>query len=220
MKHRACRAVGAGLALGLIATDVLAQNADVVLERAVASYAAVRSLRATFAQTITNPMIGRPDSSRGELFLVRPDRFAMRFTHPAGDRIVVDGQWLWLYLPSSVPNQAVRSAIPEAGPAGPNLFAQFLDRPTERYRATYLGEVYIGGALHDLVRLEPRSDMGFRRAELAIGRSDGVIRVVDLVDSSGLGRRLEISDVAANVEIPAAEVSFSPPAGTRVVTQP
>jgi len=217
---RAYRALVASLALSPLATEVLAQDADAVLERAVASYAAVRSLRATFAQTITNPMIGRPDSSRGQLYLVRPDRFAMRFTSPAGDRIVVDGQWLWLYLPSSVPNQVIRSAVPEAGPAGPNLFTQFLDRPTERYRVTYLGDVRISGALHDLVRLEPRSDMGFRRADLAIGRDDGLIRMVDLVDASGLSRRLELTDVEANVAIPTTEVSFSPPTGARVVTQP
>jgi len=218
--HTVCGAVVGGLVLALNATDVRAQDVDAVLERAVATYAAVYSLRAAFVQTITNPMIGRPDSSRGQLFLRRPDRFAMRFTHPAGDRIVVDGQWLWLYLPSSVPNQVVRSAIPEAGPAGPNLFAQFLDRPTERYRVSYLGDLRIHGTLHDLVRLEPRSEMGFRRADLAIGRSDGLIRLVDLLDASGLGRRLELTDLEANVEIPSAEVTFSPPSGARVVTQP
>lgn len=220
MTRRAMQAALAGLALSCTATKLLAQDAERALARAVASYDTVHSLRATFAQTITNPMIGRPDSSHGRLFLVRPDRFAMRFTSPAGDRIVVDGRWLWLYLPSSVPDQVVRAAIPDAGAAGPNLFAQFLDRPSERYRATYLGEVRISGALHDLVRLEPLVEVGFRRAELAIGRADGLIRIVDLVELSGLTRRLELGALEANVEVPAAELRFSPPAGARVVTQP
>ena len=220
MTPRAWRTALAGLALGVPGADLPSQDADRVLDRAVAAYGKVQTLRATFAQTITNPMIGRPDSSRGHLFLIRPDRFGMRFTSPAGDRIVVDGRWLWLYLPSSVPDQVVRAAIPDAGPAGPNLFAQFLDEPAERYRATYVGEESIEGALHDLIRLEPKVDVGFRRADLAIGREDGLIRVVDLVDRSGLTRRLELRTLEVNVAVPAAEVSFSPPAGTRVVTQP
>jgi outer membrane lipoprotein carrier protein len=215
-------AVPSALAASMLslAPPLAAQDAERALERAVAAYGAVRSLEAAFVQTSSNPMIGGPESSRGVLYLVRPDRFAMRFTSPDGDRIVADGQYLWLYLPSTVPNQVIRTTIPSTGTAGPNLFAQFLDRPTERYRATYLEERRIGGMVHDIVRLEPRESLGFRRADLAIGRSDGLIRMVDLIDASGLARRLDLSALRTNLDVPPAEVSFSAPAGVRVVTQP
>jgi len=217
---RQLRHAALGIGLALVATGLRAQDVTRALERAVTTYGSVRSLRAAFVQTITNPMIGQPDSSRGRLFLVRPDRFAMRFSSPAGDRIVVDRRWLWLYLPSTVPDQVVRAAVPESGTAGPNLFAQFLDRPSERYRATYLGEIRIGGMAHDLVQLVPNEDVGFRSAELAIGQGDGLIRMVDLIERSGLSRRIELSELEVNVEIPPAELRFSPPAGARIVTQP
>ncbi|MCH8841319.1 MAG: hypothetical protein IH831_11745, partial [Planctomycetes bacterium] len=63
----------------------------------------------------------------GVLFLVPPDRFAMRFEEPEGDRIVADGEWLWAYTPSTVPDQVIRQPIPRFGVATPNLFGQFVD---------------------------------------------------------------------------------------------
>jgi outer membrane lipoprotein carrier protein len=145
-----------------------AQDAATALARAERAYRALRTLRAEFQQTITNPMLGAPEESRGTLYLAPPDRFAMLFSEPVGDRIVVDGTWLWAYTPSSVPGQVIRQPVPTAGATTPNLFGQFVDRPLERYTASYGGAAQVAGDSVDLVTLVPKSaDPPFRRATIA-----------------------------------------------------
>jgi outer membrane lipoprotein carrier protein len=196
-----------------------AQDAPAALARAERVYAAVKSVRADFEQTITNPMLGGPETSRGTLYLVKPDRFAMRFADPAGDRVVADGTWLWAYTPSTVPNQVIRQPIPASGAATPNLFAQFVERPLERYEVTALGRDTVAGDPVELVRLVPRvSGLGFRRATIAISERSGWIRRVAIVEESGQRRTLVLTAVSPDVAIPAGEVQFTPPRGAKVVT--
>ena len=90
------------------AAPLAAQDAVSALARAQRAYDGMTTLRAGFTQTLINPMLGTPETSHGELFLQPPGRFSMRFTDPAGDRIVADGTWLWIYTPSSVPDQVIR----------------------------------------------------------------------------------------------------------------
>src|SRR5262245_36770541 len=67
-----------------------AQDPWLILDHASTAFDGVRTLSADFVQVISNPMIGAPDTTRGRLFQRRPNRFAMRFSDPAGDRIVAD----------------------------------------------------------------------------------------------------------------------------------
>lgn len=205
----------------LWATSAPAQQGDLdsALARAQRAYDRMQTLRAEFTQTLTNPMLGSPERSRGVLFLAPPDRFAMRFVEPAGDRIVADGRWLWLYTPSTVPDQVIRQPIPQSGATTPNLFAQFIDRPRERYQASYLGREDLGGEAVDVVRLVPRgNDPPFREAVLSIAVSDGWPRRLLLVEPSGQRREMVFSRPWVNVQIKAEELSFTPRKGVRVVT--
>lgn len=209
----------APLAAAVLWTAPLAaQHVDAALARAQLAYDEMRTLRAEFRQTITNPMLGGPEQSRGVLFLEPPGRFAMRFTQPPGDRIVADGRWLWVYAPSSVPDQVIRQEIPATGATTPNLFAQFVDHPLERYRATYLGADTVGGEVVDLVRLVPRREnLPFRDAVIAVAR-DGWLRRLSLVEESGQRRELVFTALAVNHPIPRAEFIFEAPKGAKVVT--
>lgn len=192
---------------------------EAVLARAQRAYDSMRTLRVEFTQVITNPMLGAPEHSGGVLFLAPPGRFAMRFSHPQGDRIVADGRWLWLYTPSSVPDQIIRQPIPASGATTPNLFAQFIDRPLERYQATYLGKQELNGEPVDVVRLVPRTaDLPFREAVLSLAAGDGWPRKLTLTEPSGQRRELVFSHPEVNVEIQPDEFSFTVPRGVRVIT--
>ena len=206
-------------ALMLAAPSLSAQSADSVLARAQRAYDGMTTLRAAFSQTLTNPMLGGPEQSRGVLFLQPPGRFAMRFTEPSGDRVVADGQWLWVYTPSSVPDQVIRQPIPTSGANTPNLFAQFVDQPLERYRASYVGSDTVAAEPVDLVRLVPKgNDVPFREAVIGISRRDGWMRRLSLVEESGQRRVLTFQRLDINQLIPPGELRFSVPRGTRVIT--
>jgi outer membrane lipoprotein carrier protein len=196
-----------------------AQEADSALARAQRAYDAMQTLSAEFTQTLDNPMLGAPESSRGAMYLAPPGKFAMRFSDPAGDRIVADGQWLWVYTPSSVPDQVIRQPIPEAGANTPNLFQQFVDRPRERYRVTFLRADTAAGEAVDLVRLVPRREgLPFREAVMAVARRDGWPRRLSLLEESGQRRELVFHRIAVNSAVPGGELSFSVPRGVKVIT--
>jgi len=177
-------------------------------------------LSADFVQVVTNPMLGTPDTTRGRLYLVRPSRFAMRFTIPAGDRVVADGRHLWLYTPSTTPGQVIRTAIPATGTTGPNLIGQFVERPRERYTARYLRGDSLDTGLADVVALAPKGvDVPYASATIWVDRNDGLLRMVDIVETSGQHRTVILRRLRVNRGVPGREVTFSPPAGARVVDQ-
>src|SRR5437870_3317983 len=213
--HSAFLAVGVFLALQ--ATD-----AWPILDRASATYQTITSLSAEFVQIITNPMIGTPDTTRGRLYQMRPSRFAMRFTAPKGDRIVADGRFLWLYTPSTTPGQVIRSRIPEYGTTGPNLIGQFVEQPRERYTAEYVRADSLpdGAGLADIIRLVPKGhDQPYSEATIWVGREDAQVHRVDIVESAGQERTVILRNIRVNRGVPGRELTFSPPAGVRVVDQ-
>ncbi len=201
-------------------SNLPSQDPGPILDRASAAYQTIRTLSAEFTQVVANPLIGGPDTTRGKLYQMRPSRFAMRFTHPKGDRIVADGRHLWLYTPSTTPGQVIRAAIPETGTTGPNLIGQFVERPRERYRARYLRADSLADGLADVVALVPReADQPYSEAVVWIGRDDGLVRRIEIVEASGQRRTVALAGLVVNRGVPSREFTFAPPAGLRVVDQ-
>ncbi|MGH7570056.1 MAG: outer membrane lipoprotein chaperone LolA [Gemmatimonadales bacterium] len=195
-----------------------AQDPWPILDRASAAYQTVRTLTADFMQVVVNPLVGAPDTTRGRLYQMRPNHFAMRFTVPRGDRVVADGRHLWLYTPSTTPGQVIQTAIPAAGTTGPNLIGQFVERPRERYRARHLRADSLESGLADVVALVPReTTLPYREAVIWVDRDDGLVRRIEIVETSGQRRIVALRNLKANGGVPSREVTFSPPAGVRVV---
>jgi outer membrane lipoprotein carrier protein len=127
-----------------------AQDAEEIIGRAARVYRSLASLQADFVQVIDNPMIDSAES-KGRLVQAGDAKLAMRFTEPAGEAIVIDGKHVWVYTPSTVPDQVLRLKVPSGGPAyGYNLLAWFLDRPAERYKASYVRTERLGGRTTDV----------------------------------------------------------------------
>jgi outer membrane lipoprotein-sorting protein len=130
-----------GIGLILIAISSLplhAQDAQAIVGRSSRVYRSLASLTADFVQVIDNPMIDSAES-RGTLVQAGPSKLSMRFSDPPNEAVVVDGEHVWVYTPSTVPDQVLRLSVPSGGPVyGYNLLAWFLDRPAERYTARYL----------------------------------------------------------------------------------
>jgi len=207
--------IAIGLSLGLQSPDPWP-----VLDHATAVYQTITSLSAAFTQVVANPMLGAPDTARGLLYQMRPSRFAMRFTDPKGDRIVADGRFLWLYTPSTTPGQVLRSRIPEYGSTGPNLIGQFVEHPRDRYTARYVRVDSLPDGVADVVVLVPKAgDQPYSEATIWVSRDDGLVRRLDIIESSGQRRSVMLRDIRVNGGVPGRELTFSPPAGVRVVDQ-
>ena len=198
-----------------------AQSASATLDRAVRAYKNVKTVRASFTQTITNPLLGATVNSAGEMVQRRPNHVAVRFTDPAGDRIVADGKWVWFYLPSSAPGQVIRSPIAAGSAGSPDLTAQFLDTPSSRFTVTDLGREKVNGRTAQVLSLVPKPgvDAAFTKAVVWVDSADALIRQFELTEPSEIVRRVTITKLTLNPSVPVSAFRFTPPSGTKVIDQ-
>jgi outer membrane lipoprotein carrier protein len=217
----AVSAVAGALALAgvtLAAASARAQDAGAVLDRAIAAYGRVSSMRADFVQEVSDPMVGGDTPSRGEFLQLRPGRFAMRWSRPKGDLIVSDGEYLWVYLPSSTPNQVVRTRLSGRPGESGDVVAEFLERPRERFHVAYVRAEQAGGRDADVLALTPiERNSAYTRVLVWVDRQDALVRKVEIGEASGAVRRITFDRLRVNVRIPASTFTFRPPAGARVV---
>lgn len=211
----------ATIAAAAAPAPLVAQTANATLDRAVAAYATVKSARISFVQRIDNPLTGTSVSSRGELQQRRPDRFEVKFTEPAGDRIVSDGQWVWVYLPSTNPGQVIRAKAGDASAGAPDFAAQFLVSPRDNYTVSGGSAATIDGAATHSVVLKPRSSSSpFATVTLWVNDSDALLRRVETVDGSGVTRQITVTRFSRNAHVDASAFVFHVPAGVKVFDGP
>jgi outer membrane lipoprotein carrier protein len=199
-----------------------AQQVDKLLDRARARFASARTARASFEQRIANPLTGRTLLSKGTFVQRKPSRLAVTFTDPAGDRIVADGQWIWLFLPSTNPGQVIKLPAGETGTGGVDVAAMILAAPTRSVGATDGGTATVGGRATRVVLLTPRpgSDLPYQKATVWLDASDATVRQVAIVDEQGVERTITITQWTPNVPVADSAFRFVPPKGARIVTNP
>jgi len=204
------------------AAKAAAVDPAAVLARARAEYATVRTARAEFTQEIKNPLTARTLQSRGTLLQRKPGRIAVTFAQPAGDRIVSDGTWLWVYIPSSAPGQVMRLPAGEGGTGMVDLAGTVLEAPREGYALADAGAREINGRATRGVTLTARAgaEVPFPRATLWIDDQDAVVREVAVTDDMGVLRTIRLVSWEKNATVEASAFTFAVPSGVRVVEQP
>jgi outer membrane lipoprotein carrier protein len=196
-----------------------AQSVDATIDRAVAAYAKAKTARATFEQTITNPLTGTTVSAKGEYVQQKPGRLAVRFTEPSGDRIVSDGKVVWAYLPSANPGQVMKFPLTDDGLGSVDLTAQFLDDPKAKYTITDAGTATLSGRETHALALVPKAKMQFTKATVWVDTRDGTVRQFEVTDANGLTRLVRLTSLAVNVPVDAGAFQFTPPKGVKVIDQ-
>jgi outer membrane lipoprotein carrier protein len=195
------------------------QTVDQTIARAQAAWSRVKTLRATFEQTITNPVTGSALTSKGELQQQKPGRLAINFTDPAGDRIVADGKHVWVFLQSATPGQVIRMSNTDVGAASTDLIGQFLNTPRRKYDATDGGADRVGGRATRALTLtaKPGQQLPFVRARVWVDSVDNLIRQFESTDDAGVTRRVRMLTLTPNATVAKSAFAFSVPKGVRVV---
>ncbi|MDQ6718623.1 MAG: outer membrane lipoprotein carrier protein LolA [Gemmatimonadota bacterium] len=207
------------LAAALLPLSARAQSADATLDRAVAVYARMTSIRAEFDQTLTNPLTGTTATTSGTMLRRKPNLLSISFTN--GDHIVADGSNLWLYVPSSVPGQVIRQSARGTATSTFDPAGEFLTSPHSRYTAVAGGKAAAGGRAAHIVTLSPKSASApFEKVRLWVDDTDNSVRRFEVTDRNGLTRSITITRLTMNPVLPRSAFSFTPPKGVRVVSQP
>lgn len=187
-----------------------AAQADAVqsLKRFVAE---VRSGRADFTQTVTQPDGRAKKPAKGAFEFQRPNRFRFSYAAPYQQLIVGDGQKVWL-LDADLNQVTVRpmsealGATPAALLAGGSLDKDFELR-----------------ALPDQAGLEwaearPRlKDGPFQTVK--VGFKGGTLAALEILDSFGQRSRLDFHKLEPNAAVAADRFRFQVPAGADVIEQ-
>ena len=195
-----------------------APSAQQILKRAEQVYAATKSMQANFVQDLRIPLLGSNQRSRGTLYLSRPDRFLMRFTDPAGDRIVADGRHFWMYYPSTDKKQVLRAPIKE-GFHQADFQREFLADPSARYIATVTGSEGVGGRRTHVLRLVPRRASSYKQVRLWVDAADFTVRRFEMTEENESVRRVELSNIRRNITLANDLFRFVPPQGTQIFDQ-
>lgn len=188
-----------------------------LLEATAARYQSVDSFCADFAQTLEVALLGQERSGVGRLCQATPDLFAMRFSEPGGDAVVVDGRSVWVYYPSTDPGQVLKLPMAQA-PGGFDFHRAFLTDPGQKYEVVYGEEDVVDG--HDAHRLEltPRDPAAqYRRAEVWIDAGTPLLRRIRITEENGSVRTVLLENVELGATAPDGWFRFTPPDGVQVI---
>jgi outer membrane lipoprotein carrier protein len=201
--------------LPLLLVVTLQSPADRAIDAAVKAYANIRTAKASFEQTITNPLLGSTLHSKGAFEQSRPNRFAFRFSDPKGDVIICDGQHVWAYLPASAPGRVSRMPC---GSGSLDLIGEFFTNPTQRYTIADGGAATLGDRKVHIVLLTPKSkDAAFTRAKVWIEPTSGGLLQFEAVEPNGLTRLVRITSFSPNAAVKESAFKFAVPKGVKVV---
>lgn len=211
---------GAALAAAVLPAPkaAQAQNAEAIIDRAVAAYGRLSSMRAEFRQTLTNPLTGSTQTTTGVILRKKPNLLSINFA--SGDRVAADGSTLWVYLPSSTPGQVMRMPYSGGNATALDPAREFLDSPRARFTVSASGSATVGGrATHAVTLVPKRANANFTTAKVWIDDADSSIRQFDVENASGLKRHVVITSFTANPAINSSSFRFSVPKGAKIVDQ-
>jgi outer membrane lipoprotein carrier protein len=212
--------IAAPLAAGAQSVSA-SQSVDATIDRAVAAWAKVATVRGTFEQTVSNSLTGSSASAHGEYTQERPNRLSIRFAAPDSGAIVSDGKAVWVYLPSSAPGQVVKRPATDRSASPIDLTGQFLDAPRTKYDISAAAARTVDGhAARGLVLVPKKGATApFSKATVWVDDDDSLIREFEETEPSGVTRHVRITSIQTNVPIDRTAFIFTIPKGAKVVDQ-
>lgn len=211
-------ACGVAAAL-IVSSPVQAQDLAVdILDKAAIRYGAVETICANFTQHLLVPLLGNERTGRGRLCQADPNLFAMRFSDPAGDLIVVDGESAWIYFPSNDARTVLKTSA-ERSAGGRDFHREFLVDPEEKYVVTYEDTEIIDGHPTHRLRMEPRRPMSYRFATIWVDDGQPVLRRLRFEEENGSVRTITLENLVFGADPASDWFSFTPPEGALVMVR-
>jgi outer membrane lipoprotein carrier protein len=205
------------LSAAIPATATPAQDAEAVAERADRALASLPTLEARFVQRVVNPVLEKTEIGHGTLYYRAPGRYRIEYSYPRGDVVVDDGTWVWIYLPSSQPDQVIRQPADGSGGANPLTYLRDL---RSMYDVALAGDDVISGEASDGLTMAPRvADAPFTQVDVWVGRQSGLLRRVRTITPDGIEKSYTFTSLDPGAGVPDSRFRFSPPPGVEVYDQ-
>jgi outer membrane lipoprotein carrier protein len=194
------------LVLALIANPVTADDAAKRLKAALKN---MDNLSAEFKQTLRDEDKKVVQQSRGTLAMQRPGKFAWIYTDPFEQRIVADGNELWIYDVEL--EQVTVKPMDEGLSNAPIMILMKQSDVSQQFKISEVGQrKYLYW-----VELQPNaSDLEY--TAIYIGLEDDSVRAMELQDQFGQSTQIVFENLRVGVVHNPATFKFVPPAGVDV----
>lgn len=184
------------------------------------TYSDLESYQANFS--IISEKDGRKSVQSGVLRFKASDRLLMEFNQPSRQKIVSNGEMMWIYIPSMnvVAEQDLMSEsglFSSGSQAGLNrLFNKYHYRFASKDEPQILGD---GSKMYTLVLKQKESRSGYRTINLWV-TENFFIQKAEGVTSTGKKVVITLTDIKTNVDLPNGIFKFDIPATARVIKNP
>jgi outer membrane lipoprotein carrier protein len=171
------------------------------------------TLHARFQQKVISSDGAVEDSSGGEVWMSRPQRFRWEYGGEFPEVVVADGERVWIY-DVALEQVTVKDQSAAAADSPLNLL-------TEPSRLDEQFEVREAGDASGLQLLELRSrdrESGFER--ILLGLRNGVLALMIMEDAFGLRTEIRFDEIRRNPDLDEALFRFEPPPGVDLLGDP
>ena len=171
------------------------------------------TLHARFQQKVISSDGAVEDSSGGEVWMSRPQRFRWEYGGDFPEVVVADGERVWIY-DVALEQVTVKDQSAAAADSPLNLL-------TEPSRLDEQFEVREAGDASGLQLLELRSrdrESGFER--ILLGLRNGVLALMIMEDAFGLRTELRFDEIRRNPDLDEALFRFALPPGVDLLGDP
>ncbi|UTW05337.1 outer membrane lipoprotein chaperone LolA [Amphritea atlantica] len=199
-----------GCSLSFSAVADIQENAGSRLNTLLAKF---DSFSADFDQVSGSEDSRRMENSRGNLLLAKPNKFRWIAKEPFAQKLISDGDTLWIYDPDL--EQATRRKVAESDSGVPALILNGqIDELKAQYRIRLLQEK----DSNQLFELLPIHDADvFTRIRLLF--TDGLIKELQMEDSLGQKTSILFNNQKLNPDYSEDSFMFVPPEGTDVIVE-
>jgi outer membrane lipoprotein carrier protein len=174
---------------------------------------AIKTMRASFIQTIFDNY-GKPvQKSKGTMALERPGKFRWEVSQPMPQTIIANSQKLWVYDPD-LQQVTIRNLKSEAGEAP----ALLLSHQNSDLQKDYSIEVITSKDSLQWFLLKPKkNDNMFESVKMAFANKQ--LKEMVLQDQIGHSTRVQFQKIQMNSALPASLFIFKAPSGTDVIDE-
>ncbi len=184
------------------------------------NYSSLNSYQANFS--IVSDKGGRKVTQTGILRFKSSDKLLMEFMQPSRQKIVSNGQMMWIYIPSMnvvaeqdlMTNSGLFASGSEAGLN--RLFSKYHYRFASKEEPETMKD---GSKMYTLVLKQKESRGGYKTINLWISENY-FIQKAEGYTSSGKKVEITLSDIKINVDLPNGIFKFDIPATARVIKNP
>lgn len=168
------------------------------------------SLRADFEQKLFNESGELLETAVGKLYLERPGKFNWTYTTPYQQKILTDGETLWIH-DQDLEQVTIRD-MEQGLQATPAAILGGTANIDDLYTIREMGEL----EGYEWVRLESNNDDS-QYSDVRMGFDGSKLGMMILSDNLGQTTRIDFSSIELNVDIDASRFEFTPPPDVDVI---